>query len=124
MPLSFSVVHWCLSGKIIVSFVIVHVPGHNGPLSVCLSVCLSVLIMNLPACIYIYLFICLSVLIMDLSACISICESVCLHVHIIACLSVRPDDPKSKVYGNVAFGVFDGFIHSRGDIYVIEPADR
>ena len=34
------------------------------------------------------------------------------------------NDPSITVHGNLAFGVFDGAVHTEDDIYYIEPADR
>lgn len=34
------------------------------------------------------------------------------------------NDPHTEVHGNLAFGVFDGTIHTEDDIYHIEPANR
>ena len=57
-----------------------------------------------------------------LSVCLSACLSVCLSVHLF--ISHSLDDPNARVYGHLAYGVFDGFIHSKQDIFTIEPADR
>ena len=34
------------------------------------------------------------------------------------------DDPTSRVHGNLVEGVFDGSIHSDGEVYQVEPASR
>ena len=46
------------------------------------------------------------------------------HFKSISYIGRDDNDPKSKVHGHLAYGVFDGAIHTSDEIYYIEPAHR